>query len=80
MHKRSLEGSSHCGSAGLEPNVLFCTTEIEETVDQLYFNLKKKKESDAVFVKMWVRSLASHSGLRIWSCCRLWHRLQIAWI
>ena len=28
-------------------------------------------------MRMWVRSLASISGLRIWCCCELWCRLQM---
>ena len=28
-------------------------------------------------VRLWVRSLASLSGLRIWFCCELWCRLQM---
>ena len=28
-------------------------------------------------MRMWVRSLASLSGLRIWHCCELQHRLQV---
>ena len=30
-----------------------------------------------VSVKMWVRSLASLSALRIWCCPKLWHRSQM---
>ena len=35
------------------------------------------EEPDIVSVRMWVQSLASLSGLRILSCCKLWPRLQI---
>ena len=31
-----------------------------------------------VSVRMWVLSLVSLSGLRIWRCCKLWPRLQCA--
>ena len=28
-------------------------------------------------MRLWVQSLASLSGLRIWHCCELWCRLQM---
>ena len=30
-----------------------------------------------VSVRMWIQSLASLSGLRIWHCCELWDRSQV---
>ena len=48
--------------------------------------LKEKKElrlwlsrlgTQLVSMIMWVQSLASLSGLRIWHCCKLWHRSQM---
>ena len=35
------------------------------------------KEPDTVSMRMWVQSLASLSGLRIWRCCELWCRPQM---
>ena len=35
------------------------------------------KESDIVFLRRWVWSLASVIGLRIQCCCKLWHRSQM---
>ena len=32
---------------------------------------------DRVYMRMWVWSLASLGGLRIWPCCKLWLRLQM---
>ena len=32
---------------------------------------------DVVSVRMRVQSLASLSELKIWHCCRLWHRSQV---
>ena len=43
-------------------------------------NLSRTEEigvPNIVSMKMWVQSLASLSGLRIWCCCKLWHRLQM---
>ena len=37
----------------------------------------QQKRTRQVFRRMQVRSLASLSGLRIWCCCDLWHRLQL---
>ena len=36
----------------------------------------QQKWIQLVSTKMWVRSLTSLSGLRIWCCCELWCRLQ----
>ena len=30
-----------------------------------------------IFMRMWVQSLASLNGLRIWHCCKLSHRSQM---
>ena len=36
------------------------------------------KQIQLVSMRIQVRSLALLSGLRIWRCCELWHRLAVA--
>ena len=40
---------------------------------------QEQKQSSAVWiwVRMWVRSQASLSGLRTWCCCKLQHKSQM---
>ena len=38
--------------------------------------VEQQKRMRRISMRMWVRSLASLSGLEIWRCCELWCRLQ----
>ena len=40
-------------------------------------NMAQQKWTQLVSVRMWVRSLAPHCGLRIWCCCELRYRSQM---